>query len=161
MKTLGADCIQVYLISAFYLADHKPGNAANFFQRVSESIKLKHYSQALEDLNAAIEADPRLSEAYWHRATALRQSCRFFHVNAIFAFFSSNVLQGTPVYWRTHWEQLVTIAELIVNLMLKLLISWNKDFSSSQVKRNQLIRTDQNKDDWNQKRIFFSMSVIV
>ncbi|RWR85902.1 dnaJ protein P58IPK isoform X1 [Cinnamomum micranthum f. kanehirae] len=60
-----------------FAQDSKPGNAANFFQRVSESIKLKHYSQALEDLNAAIEADPTLSQAYWHRASALRQLCRY------------------------------------------------------------------------------------
>lgn len=38
---------------------------------------MKKYSEALKDLNAAIEADPALSEAYWHRASILRQLCRF------------------------------------------------------------------------------------
>jgi len=56
--------------------DGKPGNAADLFKRVSESIKVKRYSEALDDLNAAIEADPTLSEAYWHRASILRRLCR-------------------------------------------------------------------------------------
>ncbi|KAF8395204.1 hypothetical protein HHK36_019147 [Tetracentron sinense] len=57
--------------------DGKPGNSADLFVRVSESIRVKHYSEALDDLNAAIEADPTLSEAYWHRASVLRQLCRY------------------------------------------------------------------------------------
>ncbi|KAL5546184.1 hypothetical protein UlMin_005871 [Ulmus minor] len=55
----------------------KPGNAAELFERVSESVKVKRYSEALDDLNAAIEADPTLSEAYYHRASVLRQLCRY------------------------------------------------------------------------------------
>lgn len=39
---------------------------------------MKKYSEALRDLNAAIEADPALSEAYRHRASILRQLCRSF-----------------------------------------------------------------------------------
>ncbi|BBH06008.1 homolog of mamallian P58IPK [Prunus dulcis] len=39
------------------------------------SIKVKRYSEALNDLNAAIEADPTLSEAYYHRASVLRHIC--------------------------------------------------------------------------------------
>ncbi|KAJ9694485.1 hypothetical protein PVL29_010125 [Vitis rotundifolia] len=55
----------------------KPGNSAELFERVSQSVKVKRYSEALDDLNAAIEADPTLSEAYWHRASVLRQICRY------------------------------------------------------------------------------------
>uniref|UniRef100_A0A5B6ZET3 J domain-containing protein n=1 Tax=Davidia involucrata TaxID=16924 RepID=A0A5B6ZET3_DAVIN len=62
------------LVSAL---DGKPGDAAELFERVSQSIKVKRYSEALDDLNAAIEADPTLSEAYWHRASILRQLCRY------------------------------------------------------------------------------------
>ncbi|KAA8516537.1 hypothetical protein F0562_016957 [Nyssa sinensis] len=62
------------LVSAL---DGKPGDVADFFERVSQSIKVKRYSEALDDLNAAIEADPTLSEAYWHRASILRQLCRY------------------------------------------------------------------------------------
>ncbi|PQQ21075.1 dnaJ protein P58IPK homolog [Prunus yedoensis var. nudiflora] len=61
------------LVSAL---DGKPGNAAELFERVSQSIKVKRYSEALNDLNAAIEADPTLSEAYYHRASVLRHICR-------------------------------------------------------------------------------------
>ncbi|GAV64694.1 DnaJ domain-containing protein/BTAD domain-containing protein/TPR_11 domain-containing protein [Cephalotus follicularis] len=62
------------LVSAF---DGKPGNAAELFERVSQSIKVKRYSEALDDLNSAIEADPTLSEAYFHRASIQRQLCRY------------------------------------------------------------------------------------
>ncbi|KAF5475883.1 hypothetical protein F2P56_007642 [Juglans regia] len=62
------------LVSAI---DGKPGNAADLLERVSQSIKVKHYSEALDDLNAAIEADPTLSEAYFRRASILRQLCRY------------------------------------------------------------------------------------
>ncbi|KAF5750369.1 hypothetical protein HS088_TW03G00705 [Tripterygium wilfordii] len=62
------------LVSA---SDAKPGNAAELFERVSKSVKVKHFSEALDDLNAAIEADPTLSEAYFRRATILRQLCRY------------------------------------------------------------------------------------
>ncbi|XP_019444350.1 PREDICTED: dnaJ protein P58IPK homolog [Lupinus angustifolius] len=55
----------------------QPGNSAELFERVSESIKVKHYTEALNDLNAAIEADPNLSEAYLFRASVLRQLCRY------------------------------------------------------------------------------------
>lgn len=59
-------------------ADGKPGDAAELFERVAHSIKVKRYSEAISDLNAAIEADPTLSEAYRHRASILRQLCRFY-----------------------------------------------------------------------------------
>ena len=59
------------------IIDGKTGDAAALFERVSESVKVKKYSEALAHLNAAIEADPALSEAYWHRASILRQLCRF------------------------------------------------------------------------------------
>ncbi|THG22433.1 hypothetical protein TEA_004643 [Camellia sinensis var. sinensis] len=72
--------LDVYFYSSAYLCGAvygKPGNAAELFERVSQSVKVKHYSEALDDLNAAIEADPTLSEAYWHRASILRQLCRY------------------------------------------------------------------------------------
>lgn len=62
------------LVSA---SDAKSGNVADLLERVSQSIKVKRYSEALEDLNAAIEADPALSEAYSRRANILRQLCRY------------------------------------------------------------------------------------
>ncbi|KAJ4830163.1 DnaJ sub C member 3 [Turnera subulata] len=62
------------LVSA---SDSKTGNAAELFERASQSIKVKRYSDALNDLNAAIEADPSLSEAYFRRASLLRQLCRY------------------------------------------------------------------------------------
>ncbi|KAJ6968550.1 dnaJ protein P58IPK [Populus alba x Populus x berolinensis] len=62
------------LVSA---SDTEAGNAAELFERASQSIKLKRYSDALDDLNAAIEADPSLSEAYIRRASILRQLCRY------------------------------------------------------------------------------------
>lgn len=69
------------LVSAF---DGKPSNAAELFERVSKSIKMKHYSEALDDLNTAIEADPTLSEAYFHRGSVLRQLCRLFSSEHIY-----------------------------------------------------------------------------
>ncbi|GAA0138657.1 chaperone [Lithospermum erythrorhizon] len=57
--------------------DSKHGDATALFERVSENVKVKKYSEALNDLNAAIEADPALSEAYWHKASILRQLCRY------------------------------------------------------------------------------------
>ena len=62
------------LVSAL---DENLGNAAELFERVSQSIKVKRYSEALNDLNAAIEADPALSEAYMRRASLLCQLCRY------------------------------------------------------------------------------------
>ncbi|KAH0632572.1 dnaJ protein P58IPK homolog [Solanum tuberosum] len=62
------------LVSAL---DTKPGDAAALFERVTQNVKVKKYSEALNDLNSAIEADPALSEAYWHRASLLRQLCRY------------------------------------------------------------------------------------
>ncbi|KAG8504140.1 hypothetical protein CXB51_002486 [Gossypium anomalum] len=62
------------LVSAL---DGNLGNTAELFERVSQSIKVKRYSEALNDLNAAIEADPALSEAYMRRASLLRQLCRY------------------------------------------------------------------------------------
>ena len=69
----------VSLILKFPLgcADGKPESTAELFERVSQSIKVKRYSEALNDLNAAIEADSALSDAYFHRASILRQLCRY------------------------------------------------------------------------------------
>lgn len=76
------DCKSYYLSvwnesSSIQIVDAKPGDAVALFERVSQSIKVKKYSEALAELNSAIEADPALSEAYWHRASILRQLCRF------------------------------------------------------------------------------------
>ncbi|KAG5055541.1 hypothetical protein AAZX31_03G160900 [Glycine max] len=62
------------LVSA---SDGKPENAAELFERASQNIKVKDYTEALDDLNAAIEADPTLSKAYLFRASVLRQLCRY------------------------------------------------------------------------------------
>ncbi|KAK4392169.1 DnaJ protein P58IPK [Sesamum angolense] len=71
-------CCQLILLQPLVAAiDGKPGDPATLFERVSQSIKVKKYSEALADLNAAIEADPALSEAYSHRASVLRQLCRY------------------------------------------------------------------------------------
>ncbi|CAK9164812.1 unnamed protein product [Ilex paraguariensis] len=70
-------CQLVLLQPLVSAQDSKAGGAAALFERVSQSIKVKHYSEALDDLNSAIEADPALSEAYWHRASVLRQLCRY------------------------------------------------------------------------------------
>lgn len=63
------------LVSAL---DDQAVNVAGLLERVSQSVKVKRYSDALNDLNTAIEADPTLSEAYYHRASVLRQICRRF-----------------------------------------------------------------------------------
>ncbi|KAK4778419.1 hypothetical protein SAY87_018606 [Trapa incisa] len=57
--------------------DGTSGGAEELLQRASGNIKVKLYNEALNDLNAAIEADPTLSEAYLHRASTLRLLCRF------------------------------------------------------------------------------------
>nr|GEW65645.1 DnaJ protein P58IPK homolog [Tanacetum cinerariifolium] len=62
------------LVSA---SDGKSGDTAELFERVSQSIKVKRYSEAINDLNTAIEADPSLSEAYLRRASVLRRLCRY------------------------------------------------------------------------------------
>lgn len=63
------------LIEAFVYSDGT-GNAAELFEKVERSVKVKLYSEAIDDLNTAIEADPTLSEAYFRRASILRQICR-------------------------------------------------------------------------------------
>ncbi|CAH8349923.1 unnamed protein product [Eruca vesicaria subsp. sativa] len=62
------------LVSAL---DGESVNAAELYERASQSIKVKHFSDALDDLNAAIEVDPALSEAYFKRASVLRHFCRY------------------------------------------------------------------------------------
>lgn len=62
--------------------------ADDLLERASQSIKVKRYSEALEDLNAAIEAVPALSEAYSRRASILRELCRLlFFWNAVLSLF--------------------------------------------------------------------------
>ncbi|KAK9168892.1 hypothetical protein Syun_001032 [Stephania yunnanensis] len=67
-------CSQPYLVCS---QDSEPGIASDYLKKASESIKLRHYGQALEDLDVALEADPILSDAYLQRASVLRQLCRF------------------------------------------------------------------------------------
>lgn len=65
---------QLVIIQPFVSAS---GNAAELFEKASRSIKGKHYTEALNDLDAAIEADPNLSEAYLSQASVLRKLCRY------------------------------------------------------------------------------------
>ena len=81
----------------------KSGNAAELFERVSQSVKMKRYSEALDDLNAAIEADSTLSEAYWHRASILRQICRFFCYQE-FVFVFSIFFSGVCMLFNQHFS---------------------------------------------------------
>ena len=84
----------VLILVLYVFVDAEAGNAAELFERASQSIKLKRYSDALDDLNAAIEADPFLSEAYIRRASILRQLCRFFLYSIIlFLFLQLNLVQ--------------------------------------------------------------------
>lgn len=69
--------VSVIDMNASLTIDGEPGHTAALFDRVSECIKVKKYSEALSELNAAIDEDPALSEAYQHRASILRELCRF------------------------------------------------------------------------------------
>lgn len=64
-------------VAVYFGTDGQSVDAAELFERASQSIKVKRYSDALDDLNAAIEADPALSEAYFKRASVLRHFCRY------------------------------------------------------------------------------------
>ncbi|KAI3672496.1 hypothetical protein L6452_38585 [Arctium lappa] len=44
--------------------------------RASHSIQVKRCSEAINDLNVALEAEPSLYKAYWSRASVLRHLCR-------------------------------------------------------------------------------------
>ncbi|KAF8006156.1 hypothetical protein BT93_K0461 [Corymbia citriodora subsp. variegata] len=68
---------QFLLLQPLVSAQDGKADAAELLDRASQSIKVKRYNEALDDLNAAIEADPKLSEAYLHRASTLRQLCRY------------------------------------------------------------------------------------
>lgn len=58
--------------------DGKPvGSASEFFKRSSENVQFKRFSEALNDLNDALELDPTFAEAHRRRAFVLRQLCRF------------------------------------------------------------------------------------
>ncbi|WCJ34576.1 hypothetical protein M5689_015876 [Euphorbia peplus] len=70
-------CQLVLLQPLVSAADGKAGNVAELFEKVEQSVKVKRYSEALDDLNSAIEADPMLSEAYFRRASILRKICRY------------------------------------------------------------------------------------
>ncbi|KAJ8464532.1 hypothetical protein OPV22_027084 [Ensete ventricosum] len=71
-----------HLLSAFHrpvfsVQDSQTGDALNLLKTASEMIKVKRHHKAVGLLNAAIEADPNLSEAYQQRATAFLHLCRF------------------------------------------------------------------------------------
>ncbi|KAJ6840634.1 dnaJ protein P58IPK-like protein A [Iris pallida] len=69
--------LHLFPLSAVSSHESKPDDAVTLLRRASETIKLKQYGEALGLLNAAIEADKVLSEAYWQRASVLRQLCRY------------------------------------------------------------------------------------
>lgn len=64
--------------------DGQSVDAAELFERASQSIKVKRFSDALDDLNAAIEVDPALSDAYFKRASVLRHFCRYRKITTVF-----------------------------------------------------------------------------
>lgn len=66
-------------IFGYFAPDGYSVDAAELFERVSQSIKVKSYTDALDDLSETIEADPSLSEAYFKRATILRRFCRYLN----------------------------------------------------------------------------------
>ncbi|KAE8731069.1 NAC domain protein [Hibiscus syriacus] len=62
-KTFSSNALVITNDFLSYLqSDGNKGNVAELFERVSQSIKVKRYSEALDDLNAAIEADPALQK---------------------------------------------------------------------------------------------------
>ncbi|KAH7677869.1 Dnaj-like subfamily c member 3 protein [Dioscorea alata] len=70
--------LAIHMLVAFqflYVVCHE--DAASLLRRASETLKAKQYGEALGLLNAAIESDPKLSEAYLQRASVLRHLCRF------------------------------------------------------------------------------------
>ncbi|XP_011620841.1 dnaJ protein P58IPK homolog B isoform X1 [Amborella trichopoda] len=70
---------EILFLHALASAQHdgKPGDAATFSKKALESLAFKRYFEALDYLNEALEADPAFSEAYFHRASSLRQLCRY------------------------------------------------------------------------------------
>ncbi|XP_010920872.1 dnaJ protein P58IPK homolog A [Elaeis guineensis] len=72
----------VHLLSSFqpqlvFGQESQHGDAVSLLKRASGMIKLNQYDDALGLLNAAIEANPNLSEAYSQRASVLHHLCRF------------------------------------------------------------------------------------
>ncbi|KAL2543425.1 Diaminopimelate decarboxylase 2 [Abeliophyllum distichum] len=89
LRKLGCGAVLVSgneLKLALHAAFDPTSDAAALFEKGSQSIKVKKYSEALDDLNAAIETDPGLSEAYRHRASILRQLCRLYRKFCLTAF---------------------------------------------------------------------------
>ncbi|KAF4394674.1 hypothetical protein G4B88_011135 [Cannabis sativa] len=43
---------------------NKTSNATELFEKVSQNVKVKNYSEALVDINATIDVDQSLSEAF-------------------------------------------------------------------------------------------------
>ncbi|KAI6674949.1 hypothetical protein NL676_002855 [Syzygium grande] len=64
---------QLLLLQPLVSALDGQADAAEVVDRASHSIKVKRHNEALEDLNAAIEADPQNFEAYLHRASTLQK----------------------------------------------------------------------------------------
>ncbi|KAI3697182.1 hypothetical protein L6452_30009 [Arctium lappa] len=60
-------CREVMESGAIKLGDKQmePVDAAELFERALYSIQVKRYSETINDLNAALEAEPSLLEAYW------------------------------------------------------------------------------------------------
>ncbi|CAA6661818.1 unnamed protein product [Spirodela intermedia] len=66
--------LQLPLVSG---VDANDRDASTLLKLASENVKLGQYSEALENLNAAIDKKPEFSEAYRDRGHVLRQLCRF------------------------------------------------------------------------------------
>ncbi|KAI4341932.1 hypothetical protein MLD38_026601 [Melastoma candidum] len=62
-------------------------DSSALLERASQSIKVKRYNEALDDLNAAIQARPDLSDAHLQKATTLRQLCRYVESEASYKKF--------------------------------------------------------------------------
>lgn len=96
-------------------ADGKTGDAAELFERVAHSIKVRRYSEAISDLNA----DPTLSEAYRHRASILRKLFRFYLAIVVQCFckvlFHIPVQYKTAVYLKSIWERF-SVASLCIHI---------------------------------------------
>ncbi|RZR79675.1 hypothetical protein BHM03_00005466 [Ensete ventricosum] len=79
-------------------------DALNLLKRASEMIKVKRHHEAVGLLNAAIEADPNLSEAYQQRATAFLHLCRYVFWSKVIA---------------THYTGIVTFVDDIALMILR------------------------------------------
>ncbi|KAI4318886.1 hypothetical protein MLD38_032543 [Melastoma candidum] len=79
---------QFLLLQPLVSADGgKSIDSSALLERASQSIKVKRYNEALNDLNAAIQVHPDLSEALLQKASILRQLCRYVESEASYKKF--------------------------------------------------------------------------